>query len=141
VSAAKGVRADTPPPPSIPAEGPAEHVRNALAILRARLEQGPAAGDLALDLGAVVARLERAVEALDGRGTPTPRVTLAATGHPVRAKVELTRATSCVWLADAWGNGSSPPVAELVAHWQSCTRCHADAAGATARVTRRSWVP
>ncbi len=122
-------------------EGPAEHLRNALAILRARLEQGAAAGDLALDLGAVVARLEQAVAALNGRGTPSPRVPPAATGHPVRATVEMTWATSCVWLADAWCNGGSPPVAELVAHWQGCARCHADAAGATARVTRRSWVP
>jgi hypothetical protein len=85
--------------------------------------------------------LERAVEALDGRGTPSPPVTPAATGHPVRATLELTWAASCVWLADAWRDSGSPRVAELVAHWQSCTRCHADAAAATARVTRRSWVP
>ena len=124
----------------MPGEGPAEHLRNALAILRAQLEQGPAAGELAFDLRAVVARLERAVEALDGRGTPTPRLTPAATGHSVRGRLELTWATSCVWLADAWRDGGSPPVAELVAHWQSCRRCHADAAGATAQVTRRSWV-
>ncbi len=141
MSAARGANADRSPQPSIPGEGPAEHVRNALAILRARLEQGAAAGDLALDLGAVVARLERAVEAIDGRGTATPRVTPEATGRPVRATVELTWATSCIWLSDAWRNGGSPPVSELVAHWQGCARCHADAAVAAARVTRRSWLP
>ncbi len=102
VSPARGANADMSPQPSIPAEGPAEHVRNALAILRAQLEQGAAAGDLALDLGAVVTRLERAVAALRG-----------------------VRSLTAV---------------ELVAHWQTCTRCHADAADATARVTRRSWV-
>jgi hypothetical protein len=135
------VSATTPRQVSIPAEGPAEHLRNALAILRPQIEPGAAAGDLALDLRAVVARLERAVEALDGRRTATARVTPAATGHPVRATVELTWAASCIWLADAWRNGGSPRVAELVAHWQGCARCHADAAGATARITRRSWVP
>ncbi len=139
MSAATGVRTDTPPQPSIAAEGPAEHLRNALAILRGRLEQGPAAGDLALDLGAVVARLEQAVAALNGRSTPLPRVTPAATGHPVRVTLELVWPTSCVWLADA--SRDSPGAAELLAHWQSCGQCHTDAAGATARVTRRSWVP
>jgi len=129
------------PQPSIPAEGPAEHVRNALAILRAQLEQGAAAGDLALDLGAVVTRLERAVAALDGGRAAPPRAAPRAVGHPVRATVELTWAASCVWLAAAWRGVRSLTAVELVAHWQTCTRCHADAADATARVTRRSWVP
>jgi len=122
----------------VPAEGAQEHVRNALAILRPQIARGAAAGELALDLRAVVARLEQAVAALDGRSTPTPRVPAAPSGHPVSVTLELVWPTSCVWLADA--SHDSPGAAELLAHWQSCGQCHADAARAAASVVRRSWI-
>ncbi len=125
---------------AVPEESAPEHLRNALAILRARLEQGAAAGDLARDLGAVVARLGRAVAALDAGRSSAPSADLAAVGHPVRATVELTWATSCAWLAAAWRLDGQPTAAELLAHWQTCRRCQADAAHAKARVTRCSWV-
>jgi hypothetical protein len=88
----------------------------------------------------VVTRLEQAVAALDGGRAAVPSTALAAVAHPVRATVELTWATSCVWLAAAWRGVRPLTAAELVAHWQGCRRCHAEAAGAAARVTRRSWV-
>lgn len=125
---------------AVPEESASEHLRNALAILRARLEQGAAAGELALDLGAVVARLERAVAALDAGRASVPSANLAVARHPVRATVELTWATSCAWLAAAWRLGDQPTAAELLAHWQTCRRCQADAADARARVARCSWV-
>jgi len=121
----------------VPAEGAAEHLRTALAILRAQIERGALAGDLALDLRAAMAHLERAVEVLSERGPVQPRVTPAALGHVLSVTLELVWPTSCVRLADAWRG--APTVAELLAHWQSCTSCHADAGRATARILRRSW--
>ncbi len=128
-------------PTTVPDEGVGEHLRNALAVLVPHLELGGLEAQLAADLNAVRARLERGLVALNGCAAPGPSATPAATGHPVRATVELTWAASCAWLADVWRAGRSPTVTELVAHWQTCGRCHADAARATARVTRRAWVP
>lgn len=125
---------------SVPDEGVGEHLRNALAVLVPHLELGGLEAELGSDLDAVRARLERTLGALNGREAPAPSVAPGATGHPVRATVELTWAASCAWLADVWRAGRSPTVTELVAHWRTCGRCHADAARANARVTRRSWV-